>query len=98
MKAFGQMTQEQRVKKIKAFREAGLESKANFLNVQDPPNGDNAKLSVSATDCQVKSVPFPVLEITFDRAHNLRYRYPKTRSKNEQSIYSKYRARKTFPL
>ena len=62
---------EQRVRKIKAFREAGLESKANLLNVQDPLNGDNGKLSVSAADCQVKSVPFPVLEMMFDRANNL---------------------------
>ena len=50
-KAFGQMIHEQRVQKIKVFFGAELESKANFLNVQDPPNGDNGNLSVSAADC-----------------------------------------------
>ena len=69
--AFGQMTHEQRVRKIEVFREARLESKANLLNVEDPPDGDNGKLSVSAADCQVNSVLFPVLEIMFDRANNL---------------------------
>ena len=69
--AFGQMKHEKRVTKIKVFREAGLESKANLLNVQDPPNGDNGKVSVSAVDCQVKLVPFPVLETVFDRANKL---------------------------
>ena len=69
--AFGQMKHEQRVRKIKVFREAWLELKANLLNVQDPPDGDNGKVSVSAANCQVKSVPFPVLEIMFDRANNL---------------------------
>ena len=65
--AFGQITDEQRVQKFKDFREAGLELKAN----QDPPNGDNGKVSVLAANCQVKSVPFPVLEMIFDRANNL---------------------------
>ena len=69
--AFGQMTHQQRVRKIKVFRKAGLEQKANLLNVQDPPDGGNGKLSVSAADCQVKSVPFPVFEMMFDRANNL---------------------------
>ena len=69
--AFGQMKHEQRVKKIKVFREAGLDSKANLLNVQDPPDGDNGKVSVSPADCQVKLVPFPVLETMFDRANKL---------------------------
>ena len=48
---FGQTTDEQRVRKIKVFREAGLESKTNLLNVQDSPDGDNGKLSVSAENC-----------------------------------------------
>ena len=48
---FGQTTHEQRVRKIKVFREAGLESKTNLLNVQDSPDGDNGKLSVSAENC-----------------------------------------------
>ena len=41
------------------------------MNVQDPPDGDNGKLSVPAADYQVKSVPFLVLEIMFDRANNV---------------------------
>ena len=69
--AFGQMKHKQRVKRIKVFREAGLESKANLLNVQDPPDGGNGKVSVSAADCQVKLVPFPVLETMFNRANKL---------------------------
>ena len=69
--SFGQTTREQRVRKIKVFREAGLESKTNLLNVQDSPDGDNGKLSVSAENRKVKSVPFPVLEMMFDRANNL---------------------------
>ena len=69
--AFGQMTHKQIIRKVKAFREAELESKANLLNVQEPPNDDNGKLLVSAADCQIKSVPFSVLEMMFDRANNL---------------------------
>ena len=34
--AFGKMTHEQNVWKIKAFRKAGLESKVNLFNVQGP--------------------------------------------------------------
>ena len=69
--AFGQMTHKQIIRKVKAFREAGLESKANLLNVQEPPNDDNGKLLVSAADCQIKSVLFSALEMMFDRANNL---------------------------
>ena len=69
--AFGQMTHKQRIRKVKAFREAGLESKANLLNVQEPPNDENGKLLVSAADCQIKSVPLSVLEMMFDRANNV---------------------------
>ena len=49
--AFGQITHKQRIRKVKAFREVGLESKANLLNVQEPRNDDNGKLLVSAADC-----------------------------------------------
>ena len=69
--AFGQMTHKQIIRKVKAFWEAGLESKANLLNVQEPPNDDNGKLLVSAADCQIKSVLFSALEMMFDRANNL---------------------------
>lgn len=70
---WGQLTHEQRMRKLSAFLKAGIEDKNDPIQDPDKPAGidTSPSLTLTAENSGITTIPTAILEVMFDKAANL---------------------------
>ena len=68
---WGQLTAQQRLRKVDVFKKATMNDKEEFVEEYSSQCSSKQGLSLSAKECKIDKVPLSILEVMFEKAASL---------------------------